>query len=90
MNDRRFTTGQRKLDSNAALLTIAHLIDRACDLADAVLANQALRLADDLENRTLSDDRRALLDYFRANAWAACLAAAAGKRLTTCLGVAPT
>ena len=57
------------LSSTDSLDLIAHLVDQSCDNADISLAKHALQLADKLEPR-LQSSELALLDYFRANAWA--------------------
>ncbi|WP_296753858.1 LA2681 family HEPN domain-containing protein [Thiobacillus sp.] len=53
-----------------ALDLIAQLVDQASDADDLALACHALSLADDLGARKLEPPEMALLDYFRANAWA--------------------
>jgi LA2681-like HEPN len=53
-----------------ALDTIGHLIDHADDARDLALAQRSLELADQFAQRDLSAKLLALLDYFRANAWA--------------------
>lgn len=53
-----------------ALDLIAKHVDRASDTADASLIDVSLSLADELEARGLRPREMALLDYFRANAWA--------------------
>lgn len=53
-----------------ALDLIADLIDQASDNGDLGLVERALSLADELETRGLQAPEMALLDYFRANAWA--------------------
>lgn len=49
---------------------IAQLIDQATDETDLDLAKYTLQLADELDARELSASDKAILDYFRANAWA--------------------
>jgi hypothetical protein len=49
---------------------IGRLVDRADDTVDLALVDQSLALADELGERTLEPREIALLDYFRANAWA--------------------
>lgn len=57
--------------SNAeALDMIAKLVDQAFDDANLALVDHSLSLADELEQRGLQPSEMALLDYFRANAWA--------------------
>lgn len=58
------------LPNDKALDLIALLVDQAFDIKDAALVEHALSLADELEARSLQPSERALLDYFRANAWA--------------------
>jgi LA2681-like HEPN len=58
------------LRNKEALVLIAQLIDQASDDADLNLADHSLSLADELEARGLQPSEMALLDYFRANAWA--------------------
>jgi tetratricopeptide (TPR) repeat protein len=58
------------LSNDEALDLIAQLVDRASDNADLDLVNHSLSLADELEARSLQLSEIALLDYFRANAWA--------------------
>jgi hypothetical protein len=53
-----------------ALNAVGQMIDHALDCGDLDLTNRALIFADTLEARTLSPTQQALLDYFRANAWA--------------------
>lgn len=57
--------------SNEEMLNlIAQRVDRAFETADSDLIDHSLRLADELEARGLQSSEMALLDYFRANAWA--------------------
>ncbi|MHB9101959.1 MAG: LA2681 family HEPN domain-containing protein [Sulfuricella sp.] len=58
------------LSKDEALDLIAHLIDQASDDAALNLVDHSLYLADKLEARGLQPSEMALLDYFRANAWA--------------------
>lgn len=58
------------LSDEEALQVIGHLTDLADDEARPKLADYALALADELEGRGLAADHSAVLDYFRANAWA--------------------
>ncbi|MFA6902882.1 MAG: hypothetical protein WC236_07365, partial [Gallionellaceae bacterium] len=58
------------LSNDEALNLIAQLVDQASDDADLVLVTHSLYLADKLEARGLQPTEIALLDYFRANAWA--------------------
>jgi tetratricopeptide (TPR) repeat protein len=58
------------LSNAAALDLIGDVVDQACDNADFALAVHSLSLANDLEARHLQPPEMALLDYFRANAWA--------------------
>jgi hypothetical protein len=53
-----------------ALDLIGLLVDQASDAADLALVDHALSLADELGARNLQPPEMALLDYFRANAWA--------------------
>lgn len=53
-----------------SLQIIGLLVDRADDENRSELADHALVLADELHGRGLPPDQNALLDYFRANAWA--------------------
>lgn len=53
-----------------ALDLIAQLVDQASDDADLALVDASLSLADELEARNLQSPEMALLDYYRANAWA--------------------
>ena len=53
-----------------ALDEIAKLIDRAGDDADLSLVDHSLSLSEELEARGLQPCEMALLDYYRANAWA--------------------
>ena len=53
-----------------ALDGIGLLIDHVSDHSDRELADRALEWCGRLEGRELSPARRALLDYFLANAWA--------------------
>jgi len=53
-----------------ALDLIAKLVDQAFDDADLALVDHSLSLADELEARGLQSPEMALLDYYRANAWA--------------------
>jgi len=58
------------LSNDEALDLIAQLVDQASDDANFDLVNHSLYLADELEARGLQPPEMALLDYFRANAWA--------------------
>ena len=58
------------LSSNDALDLIAQLVDKAFDDDNPTLVDYSLSLADELEVRGLQSHEMALLDYFRANAWA--------------------
>jgi tetratricopeptide (TPR) repeat protein len=58
------------LSNDEALNLIAQLVDEASDDADIELVTHSLYLADKLEARGLKPLEIALLDYFRANAWA--------------------
>lgn len=58
------------LANDKALDLIAMLVDQAFDNANLDLVQHALNLADELDARALQLRERALLDYFRANAWA--------------------
>lgn len=57
------------LDDDEALQLIAEHINAAGDHGNMALASTALALADALEERGVSDEDLAVLDYFRANAW---------------------
>lgn len=58
------------LSDEDALQLIGLLVDQAEDENRAELTDRALRLADELEERGLPPDQSALLEYFKANAWA--------------------
>jgi len=58
------------LSDEDALQVIGLLIDRADDENGSELTDHALVLADELDDRGLPPDQSALLDFFRANAWA--------------------
>ncbi len=58
------------LSNDEALNLIAQLVDQASDDAALDLVTHSLYLADKLEARGLQPPEMALLDYFRANAWA--------------------
>ena len=58
------------LSDSEAFMLIGRLVDQAADGADLVLVDQSLLLADELGARALQPQEVALLDYFRANAWA--------------------
>lgn len=58
------------LDVAETLHAIGTLTDYANDHAAPDVAQRALRFADDLTTRPLDPEQGALLDYFRANAWA--------------------
>lgn len=58
------------LSNDEALDLIAQLIDKASDDSALDLVDHSLYLADKLEERGLQPTKMALLDYFRANAWA--------------------
>src|SRR5690349_221709 len=62
--------GLAGLPDEEALEAIGQLVDLADDEANSELVDSALALADELERRGLTADKCALLDYFRANAWA--------------------
>lgn len=59
-----------ELGPTAALDAIALLVDHAMDTGDLKLNGRALAWADQLEARLTADTDLALLDYYRANAWA--------------------
>lgn len=59
-----------KLSDEAALKHIGHLIDASSDAKFARGATRALFLLDKLEKRSLSDEDAAIVEYYRANAWA--------------------
>ncbi|MDP2762262.1 MAG: LA2681 family HEPN domain-containing protein [Sideroxyarcus sp.] len=58
------------LSNDEALDLIAQLVDKASDDAALDLVTHSLYLAGKLEARSLQPPEMALLDYFRANAWA--------------------
>jgi hypothetical protein len=58
------------LEVSDAFQALGILIDYAEDDAAPEVARRALTFADQLQVRDLNDERLALLDYFRANAWA--------------------
>lgn len=58
------------LSNEDALQVIARLVDLADDEDRPKLVDHSLALAEELEGRGLPADQCALLDYFRANAWA--------------------
>lgn len=64
------TPSLASLSDEDALEVIGKLVDLASDQANLELIDKALALADELEGRGLTADKCALLDYFRANAWA--------------------
>jgi hypothetical protein len=59
-----------KLTDKDGLKVIGQLVDYAFDQGDLDLTARALAWCEQLEARPLSARQRALLDYFRANAWA--------------------
>lgn len=59
-----------KLDVDAALEHIGTLIDVSYDAGFVRGANRAIYLLDELAKRDLDDKHGAILEYFRANAWA--------------------
>ena len=60
-----------KMSDAEALTHIGQLIDDAFDVSFERAAKRALYLLDELSNRELIDTDGALVEYFRANAWAA-------------------
>ncbi len=60
-----------KMNDAEALVHVGQLIDDACDTSSERAAKRALYLLDELSNRALIDTDGALVEYFRANAWAA-------------------
>lgn len=60
-----------KMNVSQALAYIGELIDDSFDASFERGAKRALFLLDDLSKRTLGDKDGALVEYFRANAWAA-------------------
>ncbi len=60
-----------KMSDAEALAHIGQLIDDAFDASFERGAKRALYLLDELFNRELIDTDCALVEYFRANAWAA-------------------
>lgn len=59
-----------KMSVSQAFVHLGKLIDDSADLAFERGARRALYLADELAKRALEDSESALLEYFRANAWA--------------------
>lgn len=60
-----------KMSDTKALAHISQLIDDAFDSSFERGAKRALSLLDELSKRELIDTDGALVEYFRANAWAA-------------------
>jgi LA2681-like HEPN len=60
-----------KMSNSDALLHVGNLIDDAYDALFDRGAKRALFLLDELSDRTLSNADGVLIEYFRANAWAA-------------------
>ncbi|MGB0694875.1 MAG: LA2681 family HEPN domain-containing protein [Rhodospirillaceae bacterium] len=58
-----------QLSCKDALMTIAHVIDRAFNLQDSVATSQAFKALDAMEQRDLTSEQQVLVHYFRANAW---------------------
>lgn len=58
-----------KLDTDAALMHIATLIDLSLDAGFDRGADRALYLLEELAKRDLTAKQGALIEYFRANAW---------------------
>ncbi|MBB4843164.1 tetratricopeptide (TPR) repeat protein [Paucibacter oligotrophus] len=58
------------VEPTEALGAIALLVDYAMDTVDPEMTTRALGWADRLESRLTADTDLALLDYYRANAWA--------------------
>lgn len=69
--NKRCERGISKMSDAQALAYIGRLIDDAFDASFERGAKRALYLLDELAKRTLSDEDGALIEYFRANAWAA-------------------
>lgn len=69
--NRRCERSITKLNDTEALAHIGQLIDDAFDVSFERGAKRALYLLDELSNRELIDTDGALVEYFRANAWAA-------------------
>lgn len=63
--------GIARTDDGEALALIAELIDGSFDASFERGAKRALFLLDELGKRPLGDKHGALIEYFRANAWAA-------------------
>jgi hypothetical protein len=63
-----------------ALQLIGTLVDRATDERDMTLCDRSFELADELEARGITPRESAMLDYFRANAWACRLEQRMGDR----------
>ncbi|WP_394540119.1 LA2681 family HEPN domain-containing protein [Lysobacter enzymogenes] len=59
-----------KMSASQAFAHVGKLIDDSADSAFERGARRALYLLDELAKRTLEDSESALLEYFRANAWA--------------------
>ncbi|MGJ7535186.1 MULTISPECIES: LA2681 family HEPN domain-containing protein [unclassified Variovorax] len=68
------------LSNDDALDLIARLVDQADDESNPDLVDDSLKLADELQARGLVPAEMALLDYFRANAWACRYAARRSDR----------
>jgi hypothetical protein len=60
-----------KMSDTEALAHIGRLIDDAFDASFERGAKRALYLLDEFSKRELTDREGALVEYFRANAWAA-------------------
>jgi len=58
------------LTDKEGLDAVAQLVDDALDQSDSELIDKALAWCQQLDARPLHPKQRALLDYFRANAWA--------------------
>ena len=58
------------LADDEALHAIAVIIDHAYPQTNLDLTSKALAWSDQLDTRSLSEEQRALLNYYRANAWA--------------------
>ncbi|MER8606004.1 LA2681 family HEPN domain-containing protein [Mesorhizobium sp. M1233] len=69
--NKRCERGIAKMSDAQAIVHIGELIDDALDASFERGAKRALYLLGELSNRELANTDRALIEYFRANAWAA-------------------
>ena len=70
--DRQSKRSITKMSTAAAIEHVCQLIDSAFDASFERGAKRALFLLDKISKRELPDAEGALVEYFRANAWAAC------------------